>query len=415
MMVYLMPYVMVFLMLTGGGRGGIDTLDMANTDSYWQLKHVSVTVEQLKEDAGPDKPVANVDGLIKDLQSQDFETRDKAKSSLEQMGPPVISQLKPAMNSKDPEVAAVAADLVKRFTEHGQERAIRRLMAIRTLGERQEKEALPLLKTLLDSKELFVADYAERAMAQIEGKPLEPIDHRKEFAGDVALLPKNLSIVFQARLEDGGGGNANFFDKLIDDTIDSVKAEAAGEIPPDALKKLDKPTLRTALTRRILSLVERVGDIRMEGMTLGASDTIGGDSGWAVIHVRGKYNAQLVYAALKPMEAQMEDNPFAKPAAGSATPELKPGEIPQVSMGSQGVLLLPSNDTLIYVTGSSKKEIDAAVETTTAALKAGKGTLAENADLMGQIKVADGCQGHCLGRHEGQRRVEKEHGSPGTV
>ena len=40
-------------------------------------------------------------------------------------------------------------------------------MAIRTLGERKERgeSAAPLLKTLADSKELFVADYAHEAIA----------------------------------------------------------------------------------------------------------------------------------------------------------------------------------------------------------------------------------------------------------
>ena len=44
-------------------------------------------------------------------------------------------------------------------------------VALRTLGELKDNSALPALQKNLDSKEAFVAEYAQRAIAQIEGKP----------------------------------------------------------------------------------------------------------------------------------------------------------------------------------------------------------------------------------------------------
>ena len=192
------PILFVLIMLMGGIRGGNDALDAVPTETYWQIQNVKPTLEQLESDAGPDKGPQNIDKLLKDLESSEFQTRDKAKKDLAGMGPGISGQLKPAAESKDPEVAAVAADLMKQFAERGRARAIRRLMAIRTLGERKEQGADPLLKSLEDSKELFVAEYAARAAAQIEGRLLEIHDRQADFQHDVGLLPKSTGIVVQA-------------------------------------------------------------------------------------------------------------------------------------------------------------------------------------------------------------------------
>src|SRR5262249_34034308 len=158
------------LTLGGGGIGNGDALDLVPTQTYWEVKGVTPTVEQLKQDILPAKAPEGVDGLVKGLGSDDFKTRKAAREKLEAMGPAVLPQIKPLTESKDAEVAAAATDLVNKLSEGGKSREIRGLMAIRTLGEMKAKDAVPALKEAAASKDLFVAEYCQRSIAIIEGK-----------------------------------------------------------------------------------------------------------------------------------------------------------------------------------------------------------------------------------------------------
>jgi hypothetical protein len=100
----------MMLVLLAGG--GNDLLDYLPAKHYWQAKSVTVTTENL------------------------------------------LAELK-----ADPKDKATA---------------VRRLMAIRTLGEQKDPNALPALKKLLGSKELFEDEYARRAVAAIEGRNSSP-------------------------------------------------------------------------------------------------------------------------------------------------------------------------------------------------------------------------------------------------
>src|SRR5690349_1598070 len=95
---------LIFTMLLGGSSGN-ELLDLIPTDAYWKAKAVDVSV-------------ANI--------------------MLE------LNSIKPDDTSK--------------------ETAVRRLMAIRTLGELKNADAIPTLKSQLDSKEMFVTAYAQRAL-----------------------------------------------------------------------------------------------------------------------------------------------------------------------------------------------------------------------------------------------------------
>src|SRR5271170_2901995 len=261
--------LVVLLMFFGGSRR--DLLDLLPTDSYWQAKHVSVTLDQLERDAGPDEKPVGVDALLADLKSPEFKTRTKAKKELEALGFAILPQLKDALNSPDPEVKAVAAELTKEFAGHIRERAVRRLMAIRTLGEHKEKDALPFLKGLADSKEMFVSDYAARAAAQIQGKPWTPADHAKEVQQDVQLLPANTGIVSQCL---GLATEPITIETLID-SAESAPPENGGMAGNPNAKMPPKPDLMVHATTAMLGFIERVGNIRIDGLTVGISDDAG--------------------------------------------------------------------------------------------------------------------------------------------
>ena len=72
-------------------------------------------------------------------------------------------------------------------------------MAIRALGELNDKSAAAVLTPLLQSKKMFEADYAAAALAALEGKPyVRPQSDAKTRAADLNMLPDKLGLVGQA-------------------------------------------------------------------------------------------------------------------------------------------------------------------------------------------------------------------------
>src|SRR4051794_34330076 len=136
---------LIFTMLLGGSPGN-QLLDLIPTDAYWKSKSIEITVPNVMLE---------------------------------------LNSIKPDDTSK--------------------EMAVRRLMAIRTLGELKSADAIATLKTQLDSKEMFVASYAQRALNAIDGKPAPgssgvPPDRMK---ADLYMLPEHCGAVAQARFVAG--------------------------------------------------------------------------------------------------------------------------------------------------------------------------------------------------------------------
>ena len=324
----------------------------------------------------------NFDGLIKDLAAADFATRDKARQELERMGPAILPLLKPLAESKDAEVAAVAGDLVKRLGERGQARAIRRLMAIRTLGERKEKGALPLLNSLKDSKELLVGDYARRAIAQINGEKLEPVNLWAKLEGDLALLPADAAVVGQTSgLNDRRMTIASVIEKAV---ADSVADMYDVPVMPDrpAPEKPDAPKMIRQASEKLLAALERVGDVRIDAITFGGTYTKddAGDHGWFAVIVRGQYDAAAVFDSLKGLIR----------AESVVTPAEKPGDVASIAEKNGGeTLLFPNNEEVIFLAASNDKDGQAVRERFVAALKSGKGGLEGNRELAAMMKTVD--------------------------
>jgi hypothetical protein len=362
---------------SGSGGRGIDLLDTITTDAYWQVKGVTVSVEQLQADADQDKSPENVEGLLRQLGSGEFAVREKARRDLERMGPAILPQLRPAMNGGDPEVASVASGLVKQFTERAQERSIRRLMAIRTLGERKEQAALPLLRSLAASKELFVSDYALRAVAQVEGKQIESIGRRKEFEKDLSMMPRDFGIVGQVIAWEGG--ESITITGLINEIVDSMKGGGVGPMRGAGAggggqeQPVDKKKLEVNATRRLLMLLECTGNLRLEGATVGVSKDVGENSGSAVVLLRGKYNPVAVREAIRLASGRTATT---QPGAGDAR-EILDNEV---------TALFPSEDLFILAFGAMEQRRDAVADLVLSSLRSGKGTLEENAPLAGLIQ-----------------------------
>lgn len=371
--------VLILLLFSGGGGGGVDLLATVPTETYWQLKNVTVSAAQLQGDAGPDKPAAQVGELLKDLQSSEFAKREKAKQDLERMGPEAIEKLRPAMTSPDAEVAAVASALVKQFTERAQERSIRRLMAIRTLGERREQGALPLLKSLAESKELFVAEYALRAAAQIEGKEYETANLAAAFARDLSLMPAETGMVGQFRAQ---GGQPVTIQSLVEETVEAAKGSGVGEIVAGEDRFADKGKLVTGGTKKLLTLLECTGNLRLDGATVAISRDAAGQEGWGLLVVRGQYNPSAVRAAIRLVNRRPV-------ATGPGAVEAGGGEENREDLAPTVATLLPSEEMFIIAIGPREETRDKALGFIQTALKAGKGTLGEHAALWRLVEGVD--------------------------
>jgi hypothetical protein len=212
------------------GSGASDLLDVLHTESYWKAKQVTVSVEQLITDATAAKPAAD---------------------------------------------AGAAADAPATAA------SVRRLMAIRTLGERKEAQASAALQSLLDSKEPFVADYAKAALAAIQGRPAGRAAASAEARmADVWLLPSQVDLVAQAT---PAGKPLSGGDVL-------------GDVPlPPGMNKAE---LLEKMTSDLLPVVEAVGNVRLAALTVGFYANAPNEPGYAVIVARGQYDSKAAAAAL---------------------------------------------------------------------------------------------------------------------
>ena len=261
--------LLTFLLGAGGSK---DLLDYVPTDSYWQTKKVAVTPELLLAELTPPPPAANVDELLEQLASADSAVRDAAAAKIRAVGPAAVPTLQKEAKSEDIEIARRAKSLMSEISADVKPASVRKLMAIRTVGERKERRALPMLRPMLDSKEPFVADYARRAVAQIEGTAYERPVPTEAMKQDLWLLPRACSAVGQFAPR---AGLAQRFD------------EALALMHMNESQKKDRTQI---LTESALELAEHIGNVRIDGFTAGASDDFSETSGWFVAIVRGQFD-----------------------------------------------------------------------------------------------------------------------------
>src|SRR6185436_2471792 len=159
----------LFTLISGGG--GNHLLDYASTKAYWQSKGVAVSVQTMSAELKT-SDAEDITQLVAQLASPDGNVRAGASKKIVQLGEAVLPQLEKAAETPDAEVAASVKTLIADISAASKKNAVRRLMAIRTLGELKKPEGLAALRPLLNAKQMFVAEYAARSIAQIEGKPV---------------------------------------------------------------------------------------------------------------------------------------------------------------------------------------------------------------------------------------------------
>src|SRR5947209_12844999 len=159
------PAFLVLLSLLVGG-GGSDLLDYVPSDYYWKHKQVDVSLDTMTNELKP-VDAQDISKIIPDLDSADPQMRETATKKIQSVGPAALPELKKQAQSDEQEIAGRARALIQKIEASERPKAVRRLMAIRTLGEMKKKEALPTLQAMLKSDEMFVTEYAREAIDRI--------------------------------------------------------------------------------------------------------------------------------------------------------------------------------------------------------------------------------------------------------
>lgn len=360
LMMNLGMFMLFPLLLLGGGMGGAnELLDYMQSEAYWKAKNVTPTVETLTAMIVANPKAEDISALIKQLGDDDFEKREAATAAIAKKGPGVIAQLKVAAKSADAEVADRATRLISQLSGGDTDPAVHKLMIIRALGETKDKAALPALMALVDSKEPFVAEHAKRAIAKIEGKPFAAtMTTAQTFEKDVWMLPKGVKLVTQLTM--ASSGPVNWEKALAQLNVGALGAN------------ISKDDMMAEMQKGVAVALNHVGNIRLDGITLGLAGDVGDNSGYVVIFVRGQYSREKVKNTFIKMGQEVEDL----------------DGLPSVETGMGMQMLMPS-DELFVLFGGPPNGAAPPVKEILAAIKTGKGTLSEDPTMTKLIASAN--------------------------
>ncbi len=344
---------LISMLLTGGPK---DLLGYISTDAYWKSKHVAISIEQLAP-ALKEPSTIDVAKLIAELASEDPKIRDKASAKILKTGPGALPQLREAMRDPDAETASRARALVAKINDNSKASSVRQLMAIRTLGEMKNPDALPLLRPLLNSKTPFVPEYAAHAIAMIEGKPIAitplPVEKRMQ---DVNLLPGKIDMAGQ--VSPVGSVTPMPFDRIIDRM----------QIPLSEDRK--RATIEQG-NQRLIQIADLMGNIQVDCVTLGWWTAPQNQPGHAVLIGRGQYDSKSAADALRKAEV-----------------ERKIVQRMEVFMlDDETALLLPDDHVAILVAAETNGEVP--IAQTIMAFKSGTGDFETNNDLARLVQATD--------------------------
>ncbi|HEX8916288.1 MAG TPA: hypothetical protein VF796_28315, partial [Humisphaera sp.] len=202
--------IFLFAVLSGGAS---DLLDAVPSDEYWKLKNVQVTPETLAAELAPAAAAADLTKLINQLGDEDPAVRDAAATKIRAAGPGALPQLERGTKHDDLEVAGRCRKLIAEMKTGGKAEQVRRLIAIRTAGERKVAALKPRLAELAKSDDAVVADYAAAAVAAIDGKPYT---RPHPASGDDALsLPADMTVVAHLGVTGGRAATAEDFKQAV--------------------------------------------------------------------------------------------------------------------------------------------------------------------------------------------------------
>ena len=351
----------ILMILLSGGMPN-ELLDYMDTEAYWKAKEVAVSVETMTAELATPAKTGDVEELIKQLGDNDFAKREAAQKELLGMGTEALGKLKEAAKSEDAERSSRAKYIINQLTSGNGEFAVRRLMAIRTLGELKDAKATKTLETLLKSERLFEGEYAARAIAEIKGEAAKDTGPgAKALREDVWLLPKGTRTVAQVRVERG--------ERIkLAEVLAKLPAEMGGEKGEEAGQRL---------TELVITAAEATGNRRLEAGTLGVSGDVGDESGFAVVVARGKYDRNALVATIK---REMDEDAEVQQVEGEEVITLEKGQVE---------LILSKGERVVLVAGpGSEADTMQAVKEMARALRTGRGGIKDEPEMVKLIEGA---------------------------
>jgi hypothetical protein len=275
-----MLLALITTLMNGGGN---HLLDYASSAPYWKSKNITISIETMSAELKVPK-AEDISPQIKDLASPNPQVRAAASKKITSLGEAILPQLSKAIDDPDPEVAASIKTLHTEITAAAKPNALRRLMAIRALGELKNPAAIPVLREFAKSEQMFAAEYANRAIAQLEAKDFtRPAATAEQRKSDIWILPAESRMIIQTTA--AGFGNISI-DALFD------------KIPMAALGNQDKDKLKEEMTKAVLMVADQVGDVRFDGITAALAGEMGNNTGFACAIVRAQYDSAAARAAL---------------------------------------------------------------------------------------------------------------------
>ena len=355
-------FAFIFSLIAGSGGG--ELLNYIDTATYWQSQGVAeVSVESMTEQlvdkqVEPDKiDDRAVAVLIDQLGSADFEEREQASAKLIAMGKPILPHLEKATKSDDAEVALRAENIIKKIqgtSDEGDMQRVRRLVAIRTLGELKDKAAIPALEKLKKSDRPFESELARRAIDQINGKAYQPPKYEKQHReADLAMLPADVGVVGQMT---GVSDQAPSLDEILNKAT----------LPPG----MDPKMVKAESTRVAAMAISRIGNVRVDAVTMAVSAPITNRQGFVVFVGRGSYDGPALEAAVKAESRKVHE------LSGQTVYEIGP---------DVGLILLDDH-RIMGVIGENEQ---AMFEKMAKLIATGKETLADNKEMSKLVADVD--------------------------
>lgn len=254
-------FLLVFLSaLTGGGS--VDLAGLIGPEMYWRYvaesepSEAELILMAAPADAGDGAEAPDIGKLIDRLGAANYQDRQAAADAIVAHGAAVAPQLKAALDHDDPEVAMRVKALRNKVLKRGVDKPALRLMAVRTLGEREVEAALPTLRKLTQDDDPWLAEASKAAIARIEGKAYTPRRVTKaELASDLALMPEGCAVLGQLR---GGSGSAPTLKALLSDAL------AGPHVGGDHVERARKEAVA-----EVADLLERTGNLRIDAVTIG--------------------------------------------------------------------------------------------------------------------------------------------------
>jgi len=342
-----------------GSGGGNELVLYIPIEEYWKAKGVEVSVEAMRKELALPEP-ADIRPLLTQLASMDAAERKEAAEKILAHGPAAVYHLERASRSPDPAISNEARALLSRIRAEIRNNEIRRLMAIRTLGQLDDPAGADVLRPLVVSEEPFIARHARIALAAITDEPYDmpgPADVVMD--SDLWLLPADVGFVGQIRL---AGGHPTGLDELL------------SQLPPDL--QIDPREIRNRIISDALPVIERMGNVRLDALTFAISQNIGDNTGYVVLIGHGRFNAAAVSAVLRehlrPEQIQKEQD------LDVFRPD---GEV---------AVFFPSDNRAVLLAGPRHQPLPVAALVT--AVQAGEGQLKQNQALCTIIQNVDRSQ-----------------------